>query len=121
MELTNTPRPHTLRGAILIAAGVALCSLVFSGWRSFTACGWDTSYCAQSRLKNGYYAGVLRDEVTGNIIRSRRVQLDLSSREDSAVGMTTDALGRYCIVWADETLLTAINVGPDHEIAFTSR
>jgi hypothetical protein len=86
----------------LIAVAIAFVSLCFSSCRKVSACGWDTSYCAASHVKNGYYAGEVRDPLSGQPLTNRRLPIYFQSRQDHVVTVTTDASGRYCIVWARE-------------------
>jgi hypothetical protein len=100
--------------------GVCLAALAWCGFVLFfhwvagaLACGWDTSYCAQSRDKNGVYRGVLVDRhartVTGTAFsvafESRR-----SARPRDVSGFSTDAQGRFCIVWAQESITPFLHV-----------
>lgn len=83
---------------ILAAALLALAHLFFVGF----ACSGDTSECAQSTAKNGYYEGTLRD-LDGRPYRSAEFEVSFASREDDdEVTFETDASGHYCIRWANE-------------------
>jgi hypothetical protein len=96
----------------LMAVATAFVSLCFSGCKEVFACGWDTSYCAASHVKNGYYAGVVRDPRSGQPVSNRRLGIHFESNPDRAITITTDASGRYCIVWAHERLYPDVGFGP---------
>ncbi len=90
-------------------AALVWCALVlFVHWAaSAFACGWDTSYCANSRDKNGLYTGVLVDR-QGRRLTETSFSVLFESRRDAdprdVDGFSTDARGRYCIVWAQESV-----------------
>jgi hypothetical protein len=71
------------------------------------ACGWDTSNCATSHDKNGLYQGVL-DERRGEPFTNTPFTVAFESRRHAhpreVAGFSTDAEGRYCIVWAQERI-----------------
>lgn len=91
----------------LCLAGLAWCGAVvlFHSFAAALACGWDTSYCAQGRDKNGLYRGVLIDR-QGHVARNTRFTVAFESRRNAdpreVGGFSTDANGAFCIVWAQE-------------------
>ena len=71
----------------------------------------DTSYCAESRAKNGLYRGVLTDR-RDRTVTSAPFTVAFESRRDErdVAGFSTDAQGRYCIVWAEERITPLAHV-----------
>ncbi|HWT94091.1 MAG TPA: hypothetical protein VN238_13890 [Solirubrobacteraceae bacterium] len=98
-------RQRNHRSTALCVAGVLWCGFLVVCVLFMTAfsCFGDTAYCAESREKNGVYAGVLQDE-GGSVLRDARLTVSFESRadEDPVRDFTTDARGRYCFVWANE-------------------
>lgn len=84
-------------------------ALVVLGLTVVTAlhCDLENSGCAHSSAKNGYYAGVLDDPATGRPAADRHLGVWTASRGDYAVHINTDAHGRYCLVWASESVVPA--------------
>jgi hypothetical protein len=76
------------------------------------ACGWDTSYCAQGRAKDGVYRGVLVDAGDRTLANTAFAVTFASRLTAPAVrGFTTDARGAYCVVWAEERIVPFITAG----------
>lgn len=95
-------RNQIILAALLIAAAgaAAFLHVVATG----LACAWDTSYCAHSVDRSGVYEGTLRT-LDGEIHRSAPFAVSFESRRDlSAVSFKTDERGRFCIVWARESI-----------------
>lgn len=83
---------------IVAAALLGFAHLFFVGF----ACSGDTSECAQSVEKDGYYAGFLRYP-DGRLYRSAEFEVEFASRQGMpALTFETDELGRYCLRWANE-------------------
>jgi hypothetical protein len=87
--------------AIVLLLGAVLLGLAHFTFVSF-ACSGDTSECAQSTTKDGYYEGTLYS-LDGRPYRSAEVEVEFASRRnESDVKFATDPGGHLCIVWADE-------------------
>ena len=97
------------RGACGLAFGWCLV-LPLPHWvASAFSCGFDTSYCAESRHKNGLYRGVLVDQ-QGRRLTNMPFSVDFETRRGregpSLVdGFATDGFGNYCVVWARERII----------------
>lgn len=67
-------------------------------------CGWDTSYCAESRDKNTMYVGELVTE-DGRVLADTPFTVRFESRNDEPVsGYRTNADGMACVLWTDEAV-----------------
>jgi hypothetical protein len=97
----------------VLALAIAFVSLGFSGCKRVVACGLENTYCATSQLKNGYYAGEVRDPVSGQPVANRRLPIWFESRRDYRATINTDASAHYCIVWADEHSYPAVKLTPN--------
>jgi hypothetical protein len=79
--------------------------LVYHVGGAALACTTDNSDCARSRNKNGVYRGTLVGP-GGRAYTSTRFSVAFHSRQSSdpryVEGFSTDASGRYCIMWAEE-------------------
>ncbi len=83
---------------IVAAVILGLAHLAFAGF----ACSGDTSECARSVEKDGYYEGTLH-RLDGRPYRSAEFEVRFASRKsDSPVTFETDASGHACIRWAEE-------------------
>lgn len=122
-------RQRTYRSIALCVAGVLWCGFLVLGvlFGAAFACSTDTSYCAESREKNGVYAGVLVDD-RGRVLRDAKLTVWFESRDDEPPvrDFTTDARGRYCFVWASERSIpdvearTADATIPSHRVRSTA-
>lgn len=87
--------------AIVFIVGAVLLGMAHFTFVGFS-CSGDTSECAQSVEKDGYYEGVLH-HLDGRPYRSAEIEVEFASRKgDSEVSFETDANGHVCIVWANE-------------------
>jgi len=87
--------------AIVFIVGAVLLGMAHFTFVSFSCFG-DTSQCAQSTEKNGYYEGTLH-YLDGRPYRSAEFEAVFASRgEDNPVTFETDANGYACIYWAEE-------------------
>jgi hypothetical protein len=87
--------------AIVLILGALLVGMTHFTFVAF-ACSGDTSECARSTKKDGYYEGTLH-YLDGRPYRSAEVEVGFASRKsDSAIAFETDPSGRLCIVWANE-------------------
>lgn len=87
--------------AIVFIVGAVLLGLAHFTFVGFSCFG-DTSECAQSVDKDGYYEGTLR-YLDGRLYRSAEIEVEFASRRnDSAVSFETDPNGHVCVVWANE-------------------
>jgi hypothetical protein len=100
------------RGFAVIAAFAAFCAVGFDYLAGHLACAWDTSNCALSHVKDGYYAGVVLDPRTHQAVANRRLSVYFESRRDPGAAINTDSGGRYCIVWAQEHVYPSARIGP---------
>ena len=108
--MTASPwaRPWIIRATCLIA--LVWCGIVLLLHWAFSAfaCAWDTSNCALSRDKNGVYQGVLVD-LQGRPIRNADFTVSFESRRSAhprrVSGYSTDAQGRYCLIWSQERII----------------
>jgi hypothetical protein len=91
--------------AALLIPVAALAAFVHAVATDF-ACAWDTSTCAESSKKNGFYEGFLQT-ASGEPYRSSVFTVGFGSRVgDDEVPFRTDEDGRYCIRWAQEDFAT---------------
>jgi hypothetical protein len=101
---------HGLSLAALVWCGVVL---LFHWAAGAFACGWDTSYCAQSRDKDGLYRGVLVDR-QGRTVTNTPFTVGFESRRNAEPGevggFSTDSAGRFCILWAQERITPSISL-----------
>jgi len=87
--------------------------VVFFHWAfGGLACGWDTSYCAQSQEKDTAYTGTLESEDDG-VLASTAFTVAFESRLDAprVGGFSTDETGAYCVLWAQEAVSPQAYVG----------
>jgi hypothetical protein len=98
---------------LIVAAGLlALAHLTFVG----LSCTGDTSECAHSIDKDGFYAGSLRYP-DGRPYRSAEFELAFATRDDRPhVPFETDAEGRYCVVWANERVYPSASTPSGEEL-----
>ena len=93
----------------LCVLGLACCGVVLflHVWLGNFACSTDTSNCALGHVKNGVFRGVLADR-DGRPLTATPFSVGFPSREGmrDAGGFSTDAAGRYCIVWAQDDRVT---------------
>src|SRR3954447_10290318 len=87
------------------------CILLFLAHWLFgsVACGWQELTCVPSRHKDTIYQGVLADPQGRMMTGAFTVSFPLSGKHRVG-GFSTDAEGRYCVVWAPEASPTA-NIG----------
>jgi hypothetical protein len=86
-----------------VAAVLAAAVLGLTAAKDFE-CSLENTGCAHSNAKNGYYAGVLDNPFTRRPVANRRLGVYVASRDDYAVHINTDSRGRYCIIWAFESI-----------------
>ncbi|MDA0181615.1 hypothetical protein OJ997_15020 [Solirubrobacter phytolaccae] len=97
---------------MLLIAGL----LVFLHWAvGNVTCGWDTSYCAESAEKDTTYQGVLETR-DGRVLADTDFTVRFESRvgEPDVGGFSTDADGRYCLMWASEPVSPGAYVGDEY-------
>jgi hypothetical protein len=105
------------RGFAAIAAFAAFCAVGYDYVAGHWTCSQDTSNCALSHVKDGYYAGVVIDPRTQQRVANRRLNVYFESRRDYGVVVTTDSDGRYCIVWAQEHVYPDAHIGPRYDLS----
>lgn len=114
--MTATSKPGKWAGRGVCLAALVWCGfvLLFHWAAGGFACGMDTSYCAQSRDKNGVYRGVFVDG-QGRTLTDTAFSVAFESRRGArprdVSGFSTDAHGRYCIIWAQERITPSAHVG----------
>jgi hypothetical protein len=105
VTVTSQRKTWVHRAVCLVALVWCGFVLLFHWVAGAFACGFDTSYCAYSHDKNGIYQGVLVDR-RGRTLTDTTFTVAFESRRRAhprdVSGFSTDAQGRYCIVWAQE-------------------
>jgi hypothetical protein len=107
--LTATSQPGRWAARSVCVIALVWCGfLLLVHWAAAgLACAHDTSYCALNRHKNGLYRGTLVDR-QGRPITDTAFSVSFESRRRAhpreVGGFSTDAQGRYCIVWAAERI-----------------
>jgi hypothetical protein len=88
-----------------LAAALGVIAVFLIGWnglRAATACAWDTSDCAYSAAKDGYYSGTFTVSPVARVTRAV-LPVSFGSRKRLApVELRTDSSARFCIVWGHE-------------------
>lgn len=109
------PKPSAPGKAACLAA-LAWCVfvLLLHGTYGVFACSADTATCAESRSEDGFYGGVLVDQ-QGQLVRNTALSVAFGSRnhgriQDVVGGFATDAQGRYCVVWAQESATPSVTL-----------
>jgi hypothetical protein len=87
--------------AVLLVAGTVL----FLHWAlASVTCGWDTSYCAESREKDTAYRGQLATD-DGRVLADTPFTVRFESHGEAPVGgFRSDAEGQVCVLWANEAI-----------------
>lgn len=99
---------------------IAVLALGYDYLAGHTACAWDTSDCALSHLKDGFYAGVVTDPVTHRVVANRRLPIYFDSTRSYVTTISTDSTGAYCIAWAREHALPAARLRPDFDVSLSN-
>lgn len=97
-----------------IAVLLVACAVLFLHWAlANLTCGWDTSYCAESREKDTAYRGQLVTD-DGRVLADTDFTVRFESRNDEPVGgFRTDADGMACVLWANEAVSPSAYVGDE--------
>jgi hypothetical protein len=87
---------------VAVAAVVAVCAggfnIIAAGW----VCDQDTSYCAFSHDRDGFYTGILADR-DGTPLVNRRFSFVVESRRElRAPTLQSGTAGRVCVLWPQE-------------------
>jgi hypothetical protein len=107
----RTRASRSLDGAVLVAAFlIALVAVLAHLLAAGLRCG-ETSGCARSTDKDGYYAGTLIDERSGRVVSDALVPVYFSSIEKVAGRIHTDGRGRFCVRWAEESVYPDAHLG----------
>jgi hypothetical protein len=108
------PRPGVVA---FVLTAVAL-MLLFDASRAAYACSQDTSYCAASTERNGRFTGTLRGHDRRPAANTEfEVMFDSRGLERPRVTFTSDARGRYCILWPKERVFPMSDETPEHQLA----
>jgi hypothetical protein len=103
--MIQMPRRRTRIAAGLLMA-VVLLLLNYS--RAYDACG-DSSGCVTSTEKDTVWRGLLIDGRTGRPLPNRPFDVRFASRRQDPVTFRSDGAGRFCVVWACETIAAAVD------------
>jgi hypothetical protein len=106
------PRPGVVAFVVIAVALM----LLFDASRAATACSQDTSYCAATTEKNGLYTGTLRGR-DHRPAANTKFEVVFASRglERPRVTFTSDARGRFCILWPEEAVFPSSDATTAHQ------
>lgn len=109
--------PWWARRWVQVAALVWTAFVVGSHWfAAMAGCAMDTSYCADSRHKDGVYTGFLVDG-DGRPAASKDFSMSFESRHQfgrqGLVKFTSRPDGSFCIVWGQEAIKPGALVDDD--------
>jgi hypothetical protein len=106
------------RGVVATVVIAVALMLLFDASRAATACSQDTSYCAATTERNGIYTGTLSGS-DGRPAANTHFEVLFASRglERPRVRFTSDARGRYCILWPEEQVFPSSDATQQHRVA----
>lgn len=104
------------QSVVLAAIGLLVCAVL--ALMNFVAVGLscdDSSRCARGTAKDGTYQGTLIDPSTKRPRANVIAPLYFPSIDKVAGRLRTDGAGRYCVVWAKESVYPTARLGPTDE------